>query len=486
MKKIVFASVLMLFALMLTQPAFAKITPIELTKATNTSTVGGWGEYTQVRVLDGMGRVLPNAEVYITWEISKSKGLSETKHQFTDENGRATFMLTNTEFNKNDTNFDYTVYAKYGKATANKVFTFGKDSLPRTLNLQVYEAIFIAKDNEKKPVSINLLVDDTYDITTDKNGYAYLELDTGAHSVKPVFLDISDEQNFNIKNDSIINVSIKLYSLSVRAVDDEGNPVPAQINVGSQTKKSIDAGWANFTNITKPDIVIKATYGIYKKSVQVNLDSTKMETVIFDSRPPIIKEVSPQWKEKNLQVRAVIEDGGKYASGLAQANASVDLFFIGPDKVQKRLPMYLVGYNLFEGIIPVEGDLGTIRYTVQATDADGNTATDTNTFVIPTVDKQAMDQTTQEPPTKPISEYFAIDIGALAPIVLIVAAIAALVYWYFMTRKAPSERPLKQEKQSTEYSYKEKGFTNTPSGTQAKNLSDAVPKKEPPRPPAPK
>lgn len=434
---------------------------------------GGWGEATDVRVLDALGRPIENAQVYITWEISESRGQGTTKTLATNELGRAQFSLTNVEFDEEDTNYEYTVHASYGNTNINKEFTFGIGSSPRTVNMPVYMITFWAKDSRYKPMQITLRVDNKYDLKTNADGIGMIQLDTGRHTVSPVFMDLQDRVEFEVKKDDAqINLTVGLYDLAIKTIDDEGNPVSAQIYVGTVSKKSGADGWAIFNEVTKPEVVVKASYGRYKKTVEANLSQGNSTMVIFDAHPPKISNVMPQWENNNLQVRAIISDEGEYASGMSGANATVDLFYIGADNVQKKLPMYAVGYNLYEGLIPMQAGMASVRYTIQATDADGNTVSEADTFVIPT-SQGAGSNLGGQPPASAISENLSVDMAIIPAIVLLVIIIVAAGYWYYKTRQAQDEQPAK--KSEYDYADKEKKL----------DVKGMVPKKRgPPVPPS--
>ncbi|MFH1306269.1 MAG: hypothetical protein ABIH83_01270 [Candidatus Micrarchaeota archaeon] len=446
---------------------------------------GGWGEEVEVRVLDAHNRPVEGAEVYIIWEISESRGEGQTKTKIANDRGRAEFSLTNIEFNEEDTDYTYDVYAKYGKAENKTEFEYNVSSMPKTVNLEVYKATFWARDKDLKPLKIGLNVDDRYELETNENGIVYILLDKGKHYVKPMFLDVRDVIEFELEEDAQINLTVKLYSLSVRVIDDMSTPLSAQVYAGSQTKKSIDDGWAYFSNITKSDLMVQASYGRYKKTSSVNLSISNETIIIFDSHPPTISDVFPQWNQQNLQVRAVISDDGQYASGLRDGNASIDLFYIGEDKVQRQVPMYGVGYNLFEGLVPTQPGMGTIRYIVQATDADGNTASEADTFVIPTTAIPGNGTQGGKPPLDAIIEMFGGGWTIIPIIIFIIAIIIVGGYWYYNTRKAPSE-----EGEEPEYKYRTKE-EKAEQAKEKKDIKKMVPKKRegkpvPPKPPAAK
>ncbi|PIT84236.1 hypothetical protein COU37_04180 [Candidatus Micrarchaeota archaeon CG10_big_fil_rev_8_21_14_0_10_45_29] len=443
---------------------------------------GGWAEYVSVQVLDSLGIPIEGAQVNITWEITDARGYATTKTLITDSVGKTgSFMLTNQEYNAEDTNYDYIVNARYNDAYANKTFTYGKGSAPRTVFLPLSTITFRIRDGAGLPVQVELVVDKKYSMHTNANGIATMLLANGTHSVQPYYMDMQDTTDFIVKGLQTVDLTMNLYALAVRVIDDEGNPIAAQVYAGTQTQKSIDDGWAYFKNITNPQVVVKTSYGRYAKTVPVDLDADDEAIVVFDTHPPEIESIQPQWQEKNLQVRAIIEDKGAYASGLRGGNASVELYYMGSDRVQKKVPMYSVGYKLYEGLIETDGQVQTIRYTVQASDADGNTASNSETFVIPTANPSGF-VGGATPPANPVSEQNSADWAIIPVIVFVIAIVAVIGYYYYKMRMAAqmdAEEAMQAEEKKKEYSYSEKP-----------SMSELVPKKQdsdmqikPPSPP---
>jgi len=435
---------------------------------------GGYVEQLTIRVLDPYGRAVTGALVNATWTVTNSRGTATTKTLQTGTNGRVNFTLMNVEYDPEDTEMTYVVRAGYANANVTQSFEAYNGIVERTLQLPVYNVMFRVRDKEYRPIEgVTIRVDKKYTTRTSKNGIAYMILGMGNHIAIPEYGDLEKEVKFSVENDTTVGIELKLYNLELRVVDEQSTPLEAQVHIGTHTEKSSLTGWTEFTNITTNEVVVDASYGRYKKSISLDLNNTRQYTIVFDSTPPKIEEVFAQYQQGSIQIRAVVRDDGTHASGLVEDKASILLFYLGEDSVQKTVPMYAVGYGLYEGLIPSDNPQTVVKYTIQATDADGNSATNSDTYVISAPDPSDFENIPAAP-EQVAPEGLGFN-WALVPIIAVVGIIIAIGgYLYYNSKRPPSqeehEEPLPpREKQ--EYSYEH-------------NL-DEVPKKggEPPSPP---
>ncbi len=417
---------------------------------------GGWGENVQVRVLDAYGRPVSNASVNIIWQISQTRGVVTSKTRQTNAQGTAVFNVANTEYNVADTNYSFAVTAGYGGARNSSSFTascyspitlscydtngtalMGNPAFePRTVNLNVFLVTFLVKDRDDKPLSVPILVDDTYLTRTDAGGVGLLALDNGTHTAVATYSGLKKSQSFDVVDDMAVNISMRLYNLAVRVLDDDGQPLGAQVYAGAAAQATDPDGWARFYNLSDRRPLINVYYGRHQKTALADLEMDNSSVMLFDTHPPVISDVQSDWKGNRLQVRAVIIDQGDYSSGLVGGNASVEIYYIASDGIQRHLPMYGVGHDLYEGLVPLEGGVQQVRYTIQAIDAEGNSGSSSDTFVVPTAAQTPGGAGTIPPVGGGAGGLGDYTIPVIFVIVLL--AIAGAGYWYYRTRKPPT------------------------------------------------
>ncbi|MDE1798292.1 MAG: hypothetical protein KGH63_02715 [Candidatus Micrarchaeota archaeon] len=439
---------------------------------------GGWGEDVQVRILDAYGRLLPGANVNITWEISHDRGLATTKNHLTDANGYTHFPIDNVEFDPNATNYSFVINAGYGNALNSTSFFANIGEEPRTLSLPVYLVTFLVTDRNGQPLSVPIMVDGTYLTHSSTAGVGYLPLDAGAHTVLTSYSGLQKTQQINISNDATVALSLKLYNLALRVLDDTGAPLPAEAHAGAASAVTDSNGWAYFYNLTDSQPNITVYYGRHQKTAAVDLSLDNSTVVLFDTHPPVISNVQTQWSGNHVTVRAIIADKGDYASGLTEGNASIQVVYITPDGVQHSLPMYGVGHELYEGLIPVPGGAQQIRYTIQATDADGNSASSSDTFAVPAAPAPNA--------TGPVQTGSALD-QLLWPMALGLMLVVVLAggYWYYKSRKPPSESIGEESLGWTDQTAQSAKPTDIPSSGSAPEPPPVPPQAPPASPPKP-
>jgi len=353
-------------------------------------------ENIEVRVLDQLGRAVPGATVNATYEISKTRGPFTTKTKTTNERGRASLSLYNVEFVQSATNTGYVIHASFGNSQSDTPFTVGVGEYPRTVRVNAYLLNVYVIDRDSRPVDAVVAAGNSEKAT--EGGFTYFMLSEGYHGITAKMGDVVRSKAITLSSDSSMNITIVLYNLSVKAVDDKGQPIQADVYVGPSQKKTGLDGTAYFEKVTDPAASVTAYFGRFKKVADASLETGDSITIPFDTHPPIISDVNSDWKGKFLQVRAMVVDNGTYASGLRGGNSSIKLQYVTLNGTEREVPMYGIGYNLYEGLVPSTGLESQIKYTILATDADGNRKASSDTFVLPTSQGGGRQTNTTEPP----------------------------------------------------------------------------------------
>jgi len=405
------------------------------------SLFAGWYEEVEVRVLDKSYSPVSNATVYIQWEISKTRGNATTKPSLTNENGRAYFKLTNVEFKDSDANKDYIVYVEYQNSKFSKKFTANTGVMPRTVIIDAYPVVIRATDNDNKPMSIKILIDNKIELTTDQNGYAECIMTAEEHTIKPIFYDLEQVKQVKIENRTTINLKLELYSFNLKVIDENGQPIEkASVTIGPFSYKTDQNGSAQFYNLTKKNIWAQINYQKYSIQASFDLEKSNQGTVVIDRTPPLIKDIHTTREGDKLQIRAVIEDPGKYASGLT-GKANLKLIYKINEEKEGFVPMYLVAYNTYEALIRIDPDTKNIKYTIEATDANSNTALSSDVYVL----ERKESSITQEPQNQQNLSEMLNTQNIFIFIILIIVGIGS--YYFYKTKIQPKQPSSGQEKQ---------------------------------------
>ncbi|MCX8163573.1 MAG: hypothetical protein N3D10_03395 [Candidatus Micrarchaeota archaeon] len=408
-----------------------------------------WYEEVEVRVLDKMGRPVPNAAVYITWEVSRAKGNATTQTQFTNERGRTYFKLYNTEFSPSLTNYDYIVFVSYQNKNFSEKFKANIGTMPRTVQIDAYLVRFVAKDKDGKPLSLKLLIDSKYEIFTDESGTAELILTTGKHTLRPLFFDLVQEKSFEVSNsDLVLNVDVELYSCNFRVVDDNGVPIPGvKVTIGPFSYKTDSEGLIRFENLTKSKIIAEISYQKYLFSESFDISSKNSITYVLDTHPPKIEDIKTKLDGNLIQLRAVIVDPGKYPSSFKGSKAKINVRYYPAEDIERLVPMYSVGYNTYEAILKLESGQKNIKYSIEATDSAGNTLISSDVFVLEGSTQTQKVLEKEQPPIFSLPDFSKFDFSSLLTlvIVVIVAAVAFYLYKNKSLVAAAGQAPKEQE-----------------------------------------
>ncbi len=447
---------------------------------------GGYVEQVTIRVLDEKGRTVQGALVNITWEITRARGKATTKTLSTNEQGRVSFTLTNLEYDPEDTDKTYIVRVKYGTELVQRTFSAINGKVEQTIVLPVYEIRFFVRDKNSNPLANIPISIGQRSTTTSKNGVAYAVLESGTHTAIAQYADLAQPTTLVVSGrDLSVNITLELFNLAVNTIDDLANPISAQVNIGSQTIQTNQSGWANFENLTSKDLIVYALYDKYKKTQQVDASRSDVATIVFDLSPPIISDIVANiHTDGNLLVRATIKDPGEYASGLGGENASIVIIYTDSQDEQKRLPMYSVGYNIYEGIIPTFADQASVRYSIYAMDASSNSASSSDLFVIQNEQSSGFDIPSSEkiPDDLDVSaQPIRLDWAFVPIVIATIIALAVVGYWYYNNKKPPSA----QKEQVTVWKKTDETNTQSSTSSSSANSLDSIPKKDtPPKPPS--
>ncbi|MEM4137441.1 MAG: Ig-like domain-containing protein [Candidatus Anstonellaceae archaeon] len=408
-----------------------------------------WYEEVEVRVLDKMGRPVPNAAVYIVWEISRAKGNGTTTMKFTNERGRAYFKLYNTEFNENLTNYDYVVFVSYQGKNYSEKFRANVGSMPRTVMIDAYLVKFIAKTKDRNPLSIKLLIDSTYELYTDNSGVAEFILTSGDHVVRPIFFDLDQEKKFSVNKDMVLDLDVELYSCNFRVIDDNGVPIPnVKVSVGPFSYRTDKEGLVRFENLTKSKIVAEISYQKYLFSETFDLSKTNSINYVLDTHPPKIEDISTKLEGNLIQLRAVIVDPGKYPSSFKGSKAKINVRYYPAPDVERVLPMYSVGYNTYEAILKLDSNTKNIKYSIEATDSAGNTLISSDVFVLEGSSTNEEIAKEEEGPIRGLFDFSKFDFSSLLSFIVVLIVMVVAFYLYknkFSSTPQPSASDVSSE-----------------------------------------
>ncbi len=393
-------------------------------------------EWVVAQVADQDYRMVEGALAYVEHEINSVAGTGKTKPVPTNASGEALIGFTNYEEIASEASEIYTLYVKYGdQLQANTLLVQNSTrQKPRIVTFFVKSYYFFAKVHDQKGAPLNASVTIGGQMKrTDAQGNAVFQLPSADYVARIEHANnvITKEINMTT-SDNRLEVAVGVYNFEVVAFDENRQPLEGvNVEVGSQSAKTLKDGTAQFYNVTVQNPEVFFRYRDSTKKVSVDLEASKRFEVGFDLTKPEVKElqatVSPSG---TATVSTFVSDPGSFPSGIDKVFISYEV-----DGVENGVPAYAVGYNAFEAKVPAQKPGTVVAYTVRAIDKDGNVGFGHGTYSIAAVPE---DNSTVEPQVKPEGA------GGMpletAVIGIVVVAIAGFGAFYYL-RKRQKEPP---------------------------------------------
>jgi hypothetical protein len=404
----------MRFAFLLAILAVAALFPLAEAKYTQRLTV---------QVYDEQFRPVEGARVYAEYQLNSMAGAGRTKPKPTNSSGFVDIIFTNYEEIESATDYTYTLYVKYGSKNITSTMTAAPDEENvRIVDFQLPAYyLFVTVHNQKgAPLSARVTVDDEVKMT-DIVGSAGFRLPPGSHTVRAEYLNGLKTDAVELSGDQALDMVIGVYGLQLTITDDDKKPVAAAVELDGQEKRADSKGNVKFENVTNPTPQILIKYGEAAKSLSLDLSQQDSATVTFDRQKPNIKEfraiVSP---EGVGTVSLFVDDPGSAASGIDSIAITYTV-----DGAEKGVQAYTVGYNTFEAKIPAQEPGKPVRYGVRVSDKEGNTATQSGTYVIKEPPKPDIPVANPTVPKKDL-----VDNGTITPVTAAIYMVAILIVLY--------------------------------------------------------
>jgi hypothetical protein len=393
--------------------------------------------YTQnlvVQVFDQDYRPVEGAQVYIEHQINAVSGTGKTKPKLTPSNGTVAASFTDWEELKSQTKYTYTLYVKYGSEVKSANMIAEDPPVDRTYSMQVssYFVFVHVHDQLGKPLQAKVTIGNRT-IQTESSGDAHFQLPPGKYNVKAEIGGVVRNADLNLDRDQALAIEFPRYKLEVSVIDDYKRPLSAQIDLDSESRNTSQDGKALFENVTSEQPKLTVRYNESFKKLQPNLKKDSAVVVVFDLTAPIVQELHHAiQKNGEVVVDAYVQEPGGAASGISGVSITYEV-----GGVTTSVPAYTVGYNSFEAKIPPVPKDTLVKYTVKATDREGNSGFATGTYIIPTEKKKVE--------VKKVDEgIFGIKIG-WEFVVLAVLTLGVAGYGVFYYKKKKHEEELRGE-----------------------------------------
>ncbi len=396
------------------------------------------GAYTQkivAQVFDQQVRPVQGANVYINYQLNAISGHINTKPKSTNESGEAELQYTDYEQILDSVDYTYTVYVRYGDQLVSGNFIANPDQAGARIESFFVDSRFVfvsVTDQNGAPLRAMVSVTNRTK-PADESGSAYFQLPPGKYTIKAEYNGAVMNKDVDLnQSDASVQLQIGQYSLLVRVMDDNRNPLPANVEVGGRSERTDDNGTALFTGMdnTHPQVVVSAQGA--SRTYSPDLTTASKLDAVFDLTKPDIKDLHAAVSVSGAAtVSLFVEDPGALASGIDTVSMSYEV-----GGTERQVPAYTVGYNTFEAKIPSQPPGSLVKYSARVADKYGNTATASGTYLIPKKEAvQTPENNTAPPPPWPGK------VDAVSAVIYVVVALTVLYGAYYYIRKRKGEPP---------------------------------------------
>jgi len=231
-----------------------------------------------------------------------------------------------------------------------------------------YLTVFV-RDQNGKPLAA--LVDIEGDKKgTDTAGRAVFRVGKGTHEVETDYNGIKKKVLIDVDADASREFIYPLYELTVKVVDEQGRGLVASVAMNDAYQTTDAKGILKFSRVPQDQPKITVNYMGLKKEYTPYLPNENSIRAAFDITPPIVSDLSANYHNGYVRLRAKIVDEGQYASGFSEETPFIVDYNVEGNKRQAE--MYPVGNNFYETEMQTLKKSAEIPYKISVSDMDGN------------------------------------------------------------------------------------------------------------------
>ena len=379
-----------------------------------------------VKVFDAHWRPLENAVVQVTYQRDRSfgSGYSTTAPLLTDEHGLVHVNMWNQEVDPSLLRCDVTVDVYYQGLHTSRDYVAQCHSSEVQFQLPVHRLYLTLKDTDGRLLSnITVYVNDM-EKNTDSAGRVYFDLPEGTANITYIYNGAAITHQVEIKNDTNVALTARLYDLNLKIADENGKPIQATIRVENDEYTASELHLNNLT-LSSPRITIE--YNGLVRELPVSLSDTSDYSVVFDMSAPKMSNVKLEKTDDNsYRISFNLIDEGSYASGIDLASTSAVVVRNSGSPKTKSIYVSSGKYYLDLGKMKA-GDV--VDVSIVLYDKDGNKRTNELSFVIPTEENSgnaSASQGSEENLTKEEGNIIYLIVG-----IIVLAIIVYVIYNYF-------------------------------------------------------
>lgn len=383
----------------------------------------GFTDTLNIKVIDHKYRPIEDAKVTVTYQKDQTtgKGYITTNPRYTGADGKVQETIRNIEVFENRVKCDVTITAEYDGVIVEREIEAQSHSAE--LQVRFEDAYLLALkvvDKHGSPITgTQIRINEMY-FNTSSTGYVSIIVNSGTVEVAVPYLNGVISQDIEVEDDTSYTLQARVYPLSVQVVDDQGDPLVADIFIEDQ---KYEGTGVEIEEIALQSPYVEVVYGSLEKTPEIDLSMETEYIVSFDLTAPEIKNVEVERDEDELRIRFFVYDYGTYATGPNLDETTVSYTVGGI--TEYAVPYADSGSYVVEMPVPPENTL--LRFTITTYDMEGNMQTVNGQYLV-TPEQENGGETPPltngeengegEPPTEPEDNTLLIVVGAIVIVVL--------------------------------------------------------------------
>jgi len=381
----------------------------------------GYSDSFDIRVLDAKIRPIEGAMVQVKYDRGASFGdqYFTTEPLATDENGTVHISIHNQGTVNRKIDCEIFMNATTGGAYGEKTIEAGIHGPIVDINVNAYRTEIEVNDQQGNPLENATVTIGGLSKKTNEYGKVVFYLAAGEVGYLVSYYKGKESGAIPVSDDTHYEVILLKYSISIDAVDDQGNPVDATLTIFDETFV-MENGHYEEDNIYGNVVVANLSYMSIKKEITI-LPAEENEVVVaFDVNAPVIENINTSTIGMRPRMTMKIVDKGEYASGVDEGSIIVSYKILPSAGLDQwtTATTFVSAENTYITDFP-EIEFGKIiEFRIEARDNEGNKVVQTGKFV--TVEEEEdVEIPIEEPEISQELPLFYIGIGVILIIVVV-------------------------------------------------------------------
>ena len=344
----------------------------------------GYTDSFDIRVLDAKIRPVEGASIQVKFDRGTSFGdqYFTTSPEQTDENGMVHITIHNqgTETREIDCTIWITVIA--GGAQGEKITEANAHGPIVDVMLDAYPVEITVNDQEKHHIENATVTLAGISKLTGSDGTVEFYMAPGDASYLVSYYRGKESGVIAVSADTEYEVILQRHSISIDAMDEQGEAVNATITIFEETMP-MENGHYETGEVYGDSVVANVSYMSITKDITLYPAVENEITVVFDLAPPVIDSIETSSTGARPRLTTRIIDSGPYASGVDPTSISVTYHILPETGIAQwsTATTFVSGADTYITDFPEIEPGKIIEFKIEVRDYEGNKKIKTGKFV---------------------------------------------------------------------------------------------------------